>query len=123
MLKPLIISLCLLPLTLTTQACGQSIEVNEEPNTTPVTVKAIVPKSVPMTLEEIRAEQEKIEAQIAEIKAKGELERADKIALLKLARKLHASEKVETQMLGDIIKNQKERLANEFASIRGSIQE
>lgn len=123
MLKPVIISLCLLPLTLTTQACGQSVEAIEKSNTAPVTVKAVVPKSAPMTVEEIRAEQVKLEAQIAEIRAKRDLERADKIALLKLTNVLIALNKVEIDYQNAIIQKQKGQMAREFAEIREQIQD
>jgi len=105
------------------QACGQSIEAIEEPNTKSATVEAVAPQtSVTMTLEDIRAEQVKLEAQIAKIKAKGELERADKIALLKLTRKLLIAKKSETRFQEEIIKNQKEQLAREFALVREQIK-
>jgi len=108
-------------LTLTAPACGQNVEAIEESYTAPVTVEAVVPKSIPMTLEEIRAEQEKLEAQIAEIRAKGELERADKIALLKMKRRYNALLDAELEIQDSMILEQKKLMAKEFAEIRSQI--
>jgi len=49
-----IISTSFFAFTLTSQACAQSVDVSEEPNTKTATIEAVVPKSIPMTLEEIR---------------------------------------------------------------------
>jgi len=75
------------------------------------------------TIEEIRAEQEIIEGQIERIKAKGELERADKIGLLKLKRRKNLLLDAKLKIQEEIIQEQKQKLAKEFKSVRGQIQE
>jgi len=109
-------------LILTTPACGQSVEGIEKPNIKSATVEVVAPQSVPMTLEEIRAEKQSIEAQIAEIRAKGKLERADKIALLKLNDKRFALMHNHQEILDKKIRDQKEVLAQQFSEIREQIK-
>jgi len=109
-------------LSLSGQACGQSIEANEEQSTKVATVEAVAPQSAPMTLEEIRAEQKVLEAEIEKIKAKGELERADKIDLLILKRRYNAVLTIKVELQEEVIQQQKQKLAEEFASARKQIQ-
>ena len=105
-------------LSLSGQACAQNMEPSQESNTNSATVEALAHEPVRMTLEEIRAKQAKLEAQIAEIRGKVELERADKIALLKLTNILIVLKKSENAYQQKVIQEQKRRLAHEFAKIR-----
>ena len=100
-------------------ACTNQAQASDDPQKKIVVVAEALPQVVePMTLEEIRAKQEILEVQITEIRAKAELERADKIALIKLTRTLLVYEKKESQIISDILHAQKAELKKEFAEIR-----
>jgi len=105
-------------------ACTGKAQANDDPKESVAAVSEALPQSVkPYTLEEIRAEQKRLEAQIADIRAKAKLERADKIAVLKLQRQLINFENIESVMLNKIIQDQKAQLKKEFSSIRRQIKE
>lgn len=120
--RTFVISTTILPLALGTQACAQSTEEANTSKEVVVSVVSVTPETPIMTLEEIRVEQEIIEAKMAEIKAKGELERADKIALLNLNDRRFVLMELHQQYLDATIKQQKETLKNEFTSVREQIK-
>lgn len=105
-------------------ACTSKAQANDDPKESVVAVSETSPQAVETyTIEEIRAEQKVIEGQIERIKAKGELEKADKIILIKLERRYNSLLSVELNFQEHVIDEQRESIANEFALIRKQTQE
>lgn len=120
--KPLYITVLSLT-ALSLVACTSKAQANDDPKESKVAVSEASPQAVETyTIEEIRAEQEIIEGQIERIKAKGELERAEKIVLLRLIRRKNILLDAKLEIQEEIIKSQKQRLVEEFASVRGRAQ-
>ena len=116
------ISVILSVLGLTFGACNNQAQASGDPKENAAAVSEASPKDVESyTLEEIRAEQEIIEAQIKQIKAKGELERADKISLLKLQNHLIQSKRKESAIREQAIANYDTAIGN-LARIKSEIK-